>query len=64
MIKNSALIVAGLIFFVVSVLHLVRLVMKLRVTVGRVEIPRYLSIAGLIAGLILSLWMFMSTWFK
>jgi hypothetical protein len=60
MSKTIALIIAGVIFLIVSILHLVRLVMKLRVTIGQTEVPINMSIVGLIVGLILSAWMFMA----
>jgi len=64
MMKNGALIVAGVIFFIVSILHLVRLLMKLRVTIGQTEVPLNISIVGLIAGLIFSAWMFIAALLK
>lgn len=62
--KDSAIVVAGVIFFIVSMLHLVRVIMKLRVTIGPMEVPMNMSIAGLIAGLILSAWMLMAVLLK
>lgn len=64
MSKNIALIIAGVIFLIVSILHLVRLVMKLRVTIRQTEVPMNMSIVGLIVGLILSAWMFMAALLK
>ncbi len=64
MSKNITLIVAGVIFLIVSILHLARLVMKLRVTIGQTEVPMNMSIAGLIVGFILSAWMFMAALLK
>jgi len=64
MSKNITLIVAGAIFIIVAILHLVRLVMKLRVTIGQTEVPMNMSIVGLIVGFILSAWMFMAALLK
>jgi len=64
MSKNIALIIAGVIFLIVSILHLIRLVMKLRVTIGQTEVPMNMSIIGFIAGLIFSVWMFMAALLK
>jgi len=64
MSKNIALIIAGVIFLIVSILHLIRLVMKLRVTIGQTEVPMNMSIISFIAGLIFSVWMFMAALLK
>jgi hypothetical protein len=60
MSKNVALNIAGVIFVLVALLHLVRLIMKLNVTIGQWELPVTASIGGLIFGSILGIWMFMA----
>jgi len=64
MSKNISLITAGAIFIIVAILHLIRLILKLHVTFGQLEVPMNMSIVGLIAGLILSVWMFMAALLK
>jgi len=56
-----ALTVAGLIFLVVAIMHLVRLVLRVEVKVGSFAIPWWFSIFGLAFALTLSIWMFYST---
>ena len=58
MSKNVALNVAGVIFILVALLHLVRLIMKLHAAIGQWELPVSASIGGLIFGSILAIWMF------
>ena len=57
---DAALIVAGIIFLVIFVLHLLRLILKVEVKIGSGIIPLWLSVPGLIVSLLLSLWMFCS----
>jgi uncharacterized integral membrane protein len=60
MSKNIALIVAGAIFIIVAILHLIRLILKLHVTFGQWEVPMFISMVGLILAGVLGLWMFTS----
>jgi hypothetical protein len=60
MSKNIALIIAGAIFIIVAILHLIRLILKLHVTIGQWEVPMFISIVGLILGGVLGMWMFIS----
>jgi len=53
-----ALIVAGCIFALVSILHLFRLIFKTQVMFGSVKIPLWVSVWGLIVPALLSAWMF------
>jgi len=55
-----ALMVAVAIFLLVSFLHLLRLLFRVRVTVGKFTIPVWFSVIGFIIPLLLSLWMFKS----
>jgi len=56
-----ALIVAGIIFGFVSLMHLLRLVYKARVIIAEKTIPIWISGIGFILPLILSIWMFMAS---
>jgi uncharacterized integral membrane protein len=60
MSKNSALIVAGAIFIIVAILHLVRFKLKLPVTLGQWEVPMFISVIGLLVAGVLGIWMFIS----
>jgi len=58
MSKNFALNVAGVIFILVAMLHLVRLLIKLNVTIGQWELPVTASIGGVIVTAALGVLMF------
>jgi len=60
MSNNISLIIAGTIFIIVAILHLVRLIVKLHITVGRWEVPMFVSMIGLILAGVLGMWMFIS----
>jgi len=60
MSKNVSLVIAGIVFVIVAAFHLIRLIVKFRVTVGQWEVPMYLSIIGLILTGVLSILMFIS----
>jgi len=60
MSKNVSLVIAGIVFVIVAVFHLIRLIVKSRVTVGQWEVPMYFSIIGLILTGVLSILMFIS----
>ena len=58
--KKKALNAAGVVFFLVAILHLVRLVFRWTVTIGDFTVPIWWS-AGLAAiAFALALWMFKS----
>ena len=57
---HSALIVAGIIFGIVSLMHLLRLIYKSEIVIAGKIIPMWVSIAGCVVPLILSIWMFMA----
>ncbi len=59
--KNPALKVAGVIFFCVSIMHLLRLILKIDVAVAGIVLPRGISAVGFIVPLLLSIWMFQSS---
>jgi hypothetical protein len=56
--KNSALIVAGIIFTIVAVLHLLRIIYKSVLIIAGVPVPMTLSSISLVVAVILALWMF------
>lgn len=56
--ESLALRIAGVVFLVVSILHLVRLILKLPFSMGSIQIPVYVSGFGFAAGLALAIWMF------
>jgi len=56
--KDLALLIAGVIFVIVSLLHLVRLILKLEVRMGKFSVPQWVSIFGFVFPLLLALWMF------
>lgn len=53
-----ALKTAGIIFMAVSAMHLLRLSLKVKITVGRFSVPLWYSLVGFAAALSLSLFMF------
>jgi hypothetical protein len=55
---KTALIVAGVIFSLVSFLHVLRWYFKIAVIFGGYVIPMWVSGAGFILALILAIWMF------
>ena len=57
-----ALKVAGVIFLFVSVMHLFRFIFKVDVVVGGFVVPLWFSLCGFVFALVISLWMFKSSW--
>ncbi|EKD54321.1 MAG: hypothetical protein ACD_60C00094G0001 [uncultured bacterium] len=55
---NTALIVAGIVFGLVALVHILRLVLKFDVIIAGKPIPMWGSVVGLVISLILMLWMF------
>lgn len=49
--------VAGLVFLVVSFMHLLRLIFRVKVTIGKFSFPLWLSAAAFLATLFLALWL-------
>jgi len=56
--KDTALKVAGIIFFVVAIVHLLRIFLRFDVIIAGYVVPMWFSILGFIFPLVLSLWMF------
>jgi len=57
-----ALIVAGIIFAFVSLMHLLRLIYKLPITIANKEIPLWVSGIGFVLPLLLAIWMFITSY--
>lgn len=57
--KDIALIIAGIIFTIVSIFHFLRLVFKTKVTIANYTVPMKVSLWGFIISLALAVWMFM-----
>ncbi len=57
---NMALKVAGVIFLLVSIMHLLRLIFRVSLVVAGFTVPLWFSVLGVIFPLLLSLWMFKS----
>jgi len=60
MSKRKPLIVAGVIFTIVAIGHLLRLINHWEVIIGGWNIPSSLSVVAVIVGAILAIWMFKS----
>lgn len=58
--KDTALKVAGVIFFVVAIVHLLRVALQVEVTIAGQVIPMWVSILGFVVPLLLTVWMFKS----
>ncbi len=58
--KNLALVVGGIIFSLVAILHFFRLMHQWQVVIDGQNIPMSLSVVGLIITAILALWMFIA----
>jgi hypothetical protein len=58
--KDKALKVAGVIFLLVSIMHLLRVILRSEVMVAGFILPTWFSMLGFIFALLLSLWMFKS----
>lgn len=56
--KNSALLIAGIVFGFVSLMHLLRAVFTVSITIGSYIIPIWVSWVGFIVAFILSVIMF------
>ena len=56
--KNMALRVAGAVFLLVAIMHLLRLLLKVQVSVGDINVRLSLSLIGFVAALLLAIWMF------
>lgn len=55
---RKALRVAGLVFLVVALLHILRLIFKVQITAVACTLPQWTSAVAALAALLLALWMF------
>ena len=58
--KKAALNVAGIIFLLVAIIHLVRSIFNVQVMIGSFEVPSFYSLIAAAVAFTLSLWMFKS----
>lgn len=58
--QSTALLVAGIVFAIVAVIHILRLTFKFEVRVGGRLIPLWMNWVGLVIAGILSIWMFLA----
>lgn len=58
---HSALMVAGIIFALVALMHLLRIRYKMQITIAGKTIPISISVIGFIISLTLSIWMFVAS---
>lgn len=56
--KQSALVTAGTVFLLVSLVHLARLYFHFTIIIGTVAIPLWINIVGFLISAALSYWMF------
>jgi uncharacterized membrane protein YecN with MAPEG domain len=56
--KTCALWVAGIIFLIVAIMHLLRLILKVEITISGHALPMSASYWGIGIALLLSIWMF------
>ena len=59
--KKTALNVAGVVFFFVALLHLVRVIFHLEIVIENFRVPLWYSGVGFCVAFLLSIWMFKST---
>mgnify|MGYP001287819119 CR=1 FL=1 len=56
--EKVALLTSGIIFLIVSILHLLRAISNIEVKIGNYLLPRWISIVGFILPFLLSVWLF------
>lgn len=59
--QSTALIVAGLVFACVAVLHVLRLAYKFEIIIANKRIPLWANWVGLVIAATLSAWMFLAS---
>ena len=59
--KNTALKVSGIIFLLISFMHILRWAFKIEILAGGFIIPQWISVVAVIVSFILALWMFKSS---
>jgi len=58
--KNKALFVAGVIFLIVAIAHLLRYYFKTEMIIGSYVFPMDMSLVGFVVAGLLAIWMFMA----
>ena len=56
--KDTALRVSGIVFLFIAIMHSIRLLLKIKVTVANFSVPLWFSVFGFIFPLVLSCWIF------
>jgi len=56
--KDLALRVAGVVFMVVAIMHLLRLLLRAQIDVGGMNVRSYVSMIGFVVALLMAIWMF------
>ena len=56
--KDMALRVAGVIFLLVAIMHLLRLLLRVQISVAGIHLRLYVSLIGFVVALLLAIWMF------
>lgn len=57
---NTLLLVCGIVFSIVAVMHLLRVCFKTQVIIGSKVIPLWVSVIGFILPVSLAVWIFMT----
>lgn len=58
MSKNAALLLAGIVFFIIAPMHLLRIVFQLGITIGNSDVPMWASVLALVVSGIFCFLMF------
>jgi hypothetical protein len=58
--KDIALKVSGVIFFLMAIMHFLRIILSIEVTIAGIVLPIWGSAFGFVIPLLLSVWMFRS----
>lgn len=57
---RAALFVAGCIFSLLALVHLIRLINPFQIVIGNFVVPEYFSLFGFALATVMSIWMFWS----
>lgn len=58
--RKLPLVVAGIIFSLIALVHLIRLIYEWEITIGGAIVPMTVSCAGLAVSALLAIWMFVA----
>lgn len=56
--KDMVLKLCAMIFLLVALMHLLRLILKIKVVIGSTPVPLWMSAAGFVVSFLLSIWIF------